>query len=102
MDEYFSQFSKCIERAALQLAAQPGSHSRYKGRGTINIHKAKEAPRASYCNDMEVMVTPLNREGSRLLMQSRRVASIRDNAQSPENAWTLGKTCKSATPFVRT
>ena len=63
----------------LRLAAQPGSQACFKGRGAVNTKQVKEAPRASYCNDMETMVSPLNREGSRLLMQSRRAAAIREN-----------------------
>ncbi len=79
MDRYFKQFSIYVERAALKLAAQPGSQACFKGRGAVNTKQVKEAPRASYCNDMETMVSPLNREGSRLLMQSRRAAAIREN-----------------------
>ena len=100
MDEYYATFSKCIEQATIKFAQHQGNNKPYKGRGTVNIVNAQEAPRATYNVDMQAMVTPLTREGTRLLLQVRRISSVRDNLRSLQKILD-GQTCNSKEHTLR-
>ena len=82
VDAYCAMFSKCMEQATLDFAQHQGKRTPYQGRGKINIQKVEEAPRATYNVNMQAMIAPLTREGARLLLQTRRATSVRDNLQS--------------------
>ncbi len=81
-DAFYKRFSKCVEAATFEFSNDNCSKHQYKGRGTINIKEVNESIQTSYSPDVGGVLSPLTKEGTRLLKQSRRLTAIRNNLQS--------------------
>ncbi len=81
-DLFYSAFSRCIETAAVELGRLDCSSAAYRGRGTVNIKSVTEKLQADYCEDTQTIGGQLTQQGVRILLQSRRLTSIRNNARA--------------------
>jgi len=80
-EAYIKLYSTLIEQATLSYAGINDQDARcYKGRANVNIKSCQQGPGATYNRDTASMETPICGEARRLILQYRRLITLRNSA----------------------
>ena len=100
-----------MENAAFRFANLEGPQTQYRGRGSVNISTLQVEQSTAYSESVDLMLTPLTKQGRRLLHQVRRMKAIRDdirclqdkekNLEGTARLQILASTSKASLPNLK-